>query len=221
MKLRSNYLNEDIESYEVSDGSGTNNIVAHSVLEDVINNHPLCRANNVKYTYTVICREVGHYAFLCHMSDVSGRCVETVGEAMDATLKTQIGKEYPVLMAAKRAFDDAAIKFLQLPKAYSDQQISTPAKQNTTAPAKATQENAKQESAKEAKDEPVAPVSLDDPRFAQPLTFGRNLGKSLNDLWPENRADIEWMATKMNPAREETKLLQIAAIDFLKLKEAV
>lgn len=101
-------------------------IIPHAILEDVLYNSEIAISKNVIIHYTPITtNEARHYACLCAISDNFGRRTESVGEALDATLDTDIARNYPVLMAYKRAFDDAAIKYLGLEgKVYSDQQIA-------------------------------------------------------------------------------------------------
>lgn len=83
-------------------------------------------------------------------------------EAEDGTLDTEIAQNYPVLMAHKRSFDDAAIKYLGLEgKVYSDQQIAA--------------------SLEDAADEP-APSQNEPTRSGTGRTFGTtNAQKLVND----------------------------------------
>jgi len=126
--MKSEYLNRDVEipMRQFQDGAETIDLIPHDFLEDIIFNDPICNANMVQCHYTpIVVTEPGHYAFLCAINDKNGRRVESVGESSLPHMKTEIAKEYPVLMAVKRAFDDAAIKFLKFPgKCYSDQQIN-------------------------------------------------------------------------------------------------
>lgn len=100
-------------------------IVPHSVLEDLILNSEKAKSLACSVHYSQLqTNEARHYAFLCTISDNTGRRIESIGESLDATLETAIAQNYPVLMAHKRAFDDAAIKYLGLEgKVYSDQQV--------------------------------------------------------------------------------------------------
>lgn len=126
-KIKSSYLNKEVELEEsvIYENGAEIRILTHASLERVIYNDENCRDTNVQVHFTSVCSEPNHYAFICRMSDTSGRAVECMGESIPATLTTQIAKNYPVLMAYKRAFDDAAIKFLGLPGTYySDLQIA-------------------------------------------------------------------------------------------------
>lgn len=109
-------------------------IIPHDTLDDILHNSELAIENNVCiHAVQLATNEPRHYAFLCTISDKNGRRAESVGEACDPTLTTEIAQNYPVLMAYKRAFDDAAIKYLGLEgKVYSDQQISSSDSASTT-----------------------------------------------------------------------------------------
>lgn len=126
--MYSNYLKTEIPTTitsMVGDGNRELNIVPHYDLEDFILNNDLCKELGVQVHYTHIPTvEPNHTVFLCHISDLNGRRIEAIGESTPATLTNDIAKAYPALMAYKRAFDDAAIKYLGLDgKVYSDQQI--------------------------------------------------------------------------------------------------
>ena len=126
MIFKSSYLGIDIEVPDVKTDSGGEevSIIPHDVLEDVILNSEAAIAKNINIHYVCVINEPGHYAFLCSIGDADGRRIEKLGESTGNTLTTDIAKNYPGLMAFKRAFDDAAIKYLGLPgKVYSDQQI--------------------------------------------------------------------------------------------------
>lgn len=109
-------------------------IIPHDTLDDILHNSELAIENNVCiHAIQLTTNEPQHYAFLCTISDKNGRRAESVGEACNPTLTTEIAQNYPVLMAYKRAFDDAAIKYLGLEgKVYSDQQISSSDSASTT-----------------------------------------------------------------------------------------
>lgn len=127
MEIYSRYLDKQIEIPDVKTVSGGEEvtIISHDALEDIVYNHEASITNNIQAHVVCVISEPGHYAFLCSISDKFGRRVEYIGESTENTLETQIAKDYPALMAYKRAFDAATIKFLGLPsKVYSDQQIS-------------------------------------------------------------------------------------------------
>ena len=103
------------------------NIIPHEVLEDFLLNSDKAKEFGVAVHYTTVpTNEPRHYVFICAISDKYGRRAENIGEALDDTLESPISKNYPALMAFKRAFDAAAINYLGLDgKIYSDQQINS------------------------------------------------------------------------------------------------
>lgn len=219
MNFRSEYLNQEVECSEFIDGNETVTIIPHETLERCVYNSPKCLENGVTVGYTPICVEPLHYAVLCRISDKNGRNVECVGESIETTLKTEIARQYPVLMAVKRAFDDAAIKFLQFPnKAYSDQQIAVSGLKEVgvsapaAAPAKPAEVPAEAQPPVQT-EEVIGPAAFD-----KPLTFGQNRGKTLNELWPDNVESIKWIANTLRPTREETIYWQKVAKKFLEAK---
>lgn len=126
MKVYSNYLKKEIElpSFDVFEGDRATPVVQYNALKHFIYGEEQCVQNGVQAHYNPVVVEPGHYAFICTISDDSGRRVEGFGESLPATLDTKIAQDYPSLMAAKRAFSDAALLFLGIPDAYSDAQIS-------------------------------------------------------------------------------------------------
>lgn len=125
MLIKSTYLKKEIEidSVDFVDGQEDVKIIPHATLEDIVYNDPICVENVVQPHFLCVVSEPHHYAFLCTLTDRNGRRVEGIGESLPETLTTDIARKYPVLMAQKRAFDDAALKFLGITDAYSDAQI--------------------------------------------------------------------------------------------------
>lgn len=126
--MYSSYFAQEIDFAEqtmISNGEEVR-IIPHSELERLIISSAMATDKHIKVHYTQITtNEPRHYVFLCAISDDSGRRVEAIGESLDDTLETQIARNYPTLMAFKRAFDSAAILYLGLEgKVYSDQQCS-------------------------------------------------------------------------------------------------
>lgn len=124
----STYLQKEIEvpAQTVLSAGEVVQIIPHDFLENFLNNDEVAREFNINCHYTHIpVMEPRHYVFLCAISDKHGRRVECIGESLDETLTTEIARNYPALMAYKRAFDAAAIKYLGLEgKVYSDQQCA-------------------------------------------------------------------------------------------------
>lgn len=128
MSMYSKYFGKEIELSAIESVSNGEVVlvVPHDDLVDVIINSQDAIDNNIQAHTAPIVVEPGHYAFLCTISDKNGRRVEEIGESTIDTLETVIARGYPALMAFKRSFDAAAIRFLGLPgKLYSDQQISS------------------------------------------------------------------------------------------------
>lgn len=126
MKIMFKYLGReiDVNLTEFQDVGEAVTIIPHDVLHDLIYNSEEAAKNNIQVHSAVAVSEPGHYAFYCIINDKNGRRIEGFGESTPGTLTTEIGRNYPALMANKRAFDDAAIKFLGCEgKVYSDQQI--------------------------------------------------------------------------------------------------
>lgn len=122
--IKSNYLNEEFEvsCWEMTKGGRTTTIVEHAAFEDIVFNR-LQKLDGFKYSIEPI---VGfmHPVVKCTMCDNSGREIITIGEADPDTLVNNISRQNPVIMAANRAFDRAAIRFLNLEgKVYSSEEI--------------------------------------------------------------------------------------------------
>ena len=167
MKITSKYLDREIEipPTQFADGDETVTIIPHDVLEDLIYNSEEAAVNNIQVHYSIVVAEPRHYAFVCSINDKHGRRIESIGESLEDTLSTVISRNYPVLMAAKRAFDDAAIKFLGCPgKVYSDQQIEVenPGEENSAAPKKKAEEPAGRKSQRRTAAPKEAPAQTAD-----------------------------------------------------------
>lgn len=125
--IRSNYIGREFPfnliTYQRSDGPVS--ILKHDDLFDIIQNQ-ISGENRVTYHFEFPLVSAAHCFAICTMTDGTGRTVQECGESMPETLTTFIAKNIPATMAAIRAFDRAAIKFLDLDckgKAYSDQEI--------------------------------------------------------------------------------------------------
>lgn len=95
-------------------------VIFHDSLQEVIHNEA-----KVKYDFNFIVANTDHTVVVCTMVDGSGRLIREVGEAIPATLDSEIARNYPSLIASQRAFDRAAIRYLDLPgKVFSNMEIS-------------------------------------------------------------------------------------------------
>lgn len=101
----------DLEEIEVEQGRVITNIT-HESLERIIFNE-IPEEYGVKVSIPEpINLNVPHPVILRTISDNKGRCIRKLGEASPNTLTTQVAKDYPVTMADTRAFDRAAIAYL-------------------------------------------------------------------------------------------------------------
>ena len=125
-KLRSGYLNRDIiVDFQNTEVNGLPTIlITHDSLEDVIFNQIPNECN-----FMVNCQKIvehvssGHAVVQCILSDDTGRTIPCIGESVSKTLYTEIARGIPVTMAEIRAFDRAAIRYLDLPgKVYSNEE---------------------------------------------------------------------------------------------------
>lgn len=106
MELFSEYLEKNITFPDSTDSE----VQPHQVLMEII--HYKLKAN-VHYTMLTDKQNIG---MMCTISDSQGRRVEGLGDAGRKNLTTEISQSYPLKMAAKRAFDNAAVLFLLLPQ---------------------------------------------------------------------------------------------------------
>jgi hypothetical protein len=108
-------------TFEKEENGRVVKIILHDSLEDVIHN----QATGVHYSYEIVSSDPIHSVVICTMSDDNGRCVVGIGESIPATLDTPIAQNYPTLIATQRAFDRAAIRYLNLPgKVFSNTEMS-------------------------------------------------------------------------------------------------
>lgn len=114
-KAHSNYLNADFEVnfFEAMEDGKTIMILAHETLEDILYNK-IDPALKVNCQYKPLFISLPHCVFLCTISDVTGRNVQAIGETTGPTLETETAQNYPALMASKRAFDRATMRYLAL-----------------------------------------------------------------------------------------------------------
>lgn len=104
MQLYSEYMNKNIDFPE--NGS----LSPHEVLENVI-----CFQTKAQYDFVKFICDNEKVSVKCMIWDESGRRVVGFGEAGKSNLNNEISQKYPIKMAIKRAFDDAAVHFLLLP----------------------------------------------------------------------------------------------------------
>lgn len=123
-KLLSKYLNKEIDVVynETEIGGVPTTIITHDSLEDVILNQ-IPEDVGVRYDKTLEHMDPEHCVVKCTFADKKGRRVQCFGESLPSTLYTDIAKTIPCIMAEIRAFDRAAIRYLNLPgKVYSNEE---------------------------------------------------------------------------------------------------
>ncbi len=102
----------DLEEIDVGGGRVITNIT-HECLERIIFNEiPEEYGVKVSVPEPLVNTNVSHPVILRTISDNKGRCIRKLGEASPDTLTTKIAKDYPVTMADTRAFDRAALAYL-------------------------------------------------------------------------------------------------------------
>lgn len=124
--IQSRYLKRDFSftpaTMQRNDGPVT--IIPHNVLWDIIHNQITDKEIICSYNPVAVTKE--HCFIGCTMQDTAGRSVTEFGESTTETLTSNISKGIPATMAQIRAFDRAAIRYLDFDcdgKVYSDQEI--------------------------------------------------------------------------------------------------
>ena len=124
MQLQSKSLNQvfDFVTFEREERGRVIQIIMHDSLEDVIHN----QTKDVHYEFDVISTDRAHSVVKCTMFNKDGtRNIVAIGESLPETLDNAIAQNYPTLIASQRAFDRAAIRFLDLPgKVLSNTEMS-------------------------------------------------------------------------------------------------
>lgn len=112
MKLYSKYLKEEFEvNVTETDSEGkVISVISHDSLRNILID--LSARKGVSYGYTPLEVSQFHNVFLCTVEDQNGRKITEIGESTKYTLVGNIGKGYPSLVAAQRAFDRAVIAYL-------------------------------------------------------------------------------------------------------------
>ncbi len=118
-KIYSDYLREEFDAVliERQDGDRVLQIVSHDSLEIIAHNH-IPPELGFTYDYNIVKASPEHSVVTCTAADNTGRRIVIVGESLPATLEGDIQMSYPTLMAAKRAFDRAIIRYLALSEKY-------------------------------------------------------------------------------------------------------
>ena len=231
--IKSNYLNEEFEAscWEMSQGGRTITIVEHAAFEDIVFNR-LAKLDGFKHSIEPI---VGfsHPVVKCIMRDNTGREITAIGEAHPDTLVNSISKQNPVIMAGNRAFDRAAIRFLNLDgKVYSSEEIPDSDNSNESSSMSSKSETTTDDDITiieeiEAPDDannanPNTKAETDDyDSGATVINFGKYRGKNktVAEIWSSDPSWADY-STKMNlDSCGETTKKQIRALKDYKLKK--
>lgn len=125
--IKSRYLNRDFifEPIIMERSNGLVTIISHNTLYDIIQNQ-IQDEVKVDCEYEPILVTKAHCFVKCTMKDDRGRKITDFGESTYDSLTTKIAKGIPATMAAIRAYDRVAIRYLNFDcagKVYSDQEI--------------------------------------------------------------------------------------------------
>lgn len=133
--IKSNYLDMEFEvsCWEMGEDGRKLTIIEHAAFEDIIFNQ-LAEEVDIEYTLEPIIGIANYPVMKCTMKDGTGRCIIAIGEAHPNSLINDISRQNPVIMAGNRAFDRAAIRYLNLEgKVYSSEEIPSDEEKEPTA----------------------------------------------------------------------------------------
>ena len=114
IKIMSNYLERELDVMvnEITENGEKIRAITHDSLERIINDQ-LDDVPTVEYQEVLVSKE--HTVIKCIIEDSCGRKITAIGESTLESLETPIARMYPSLIAYTRAFDRAAIRYLQFP----------------------------------------------------------------------------------------------------------
>lgn len=182
MKIKSAYLNSDLEvtSFEAKTSEGRDaTIITHRSLEEAVLNQ-VPAEYGIRYDESIehFSHNPLHIVVKCTMCDAKGRRVIAYGESNENTLLSDIARNNPALITEKRAFDRAAIRYLNIAgNVFSDQEgvteppVTASPKQTATSNAPAPVKKEEKAAPPKEKAE-VAPEStaITPPAPGQPFT---------------------------------------------------
>ena len=218
-KIKSNYLGMefDVPMYDIMLNGQDTSLVPHDALEDIILNQ-IPAEYGVKYDKVVEKAERDHAVVKCTITDAKGRRVQCLGESVAETLYSDIARGIPVTMAEIRAFDRAAIRYLDLPgKVYSKDELGpcetkpAPQAEAQAQPAPVTVEEVKPNLEEELPLEQAAPAN--DASLDIVISIGKykNNPQKLSDITSDT-GWIKFNVTSFKPQNEEEQ----AQLDALK-----
>lgn len=238
--IKSKYLEEEFEvsCWEMQQDGRTVTIIEHAAFEDIIfNKLSQAKTNSVEgfnYELEPIIGIANHPVFKCTMTDSSSlRKVIAIGESDPSTLVNKISKQNPVIMAGNRAFDRAAIRYLDLEgKVYSSEEIPEEYANSSSSVSNESPANmdehplfAEDSFSPDKQDEYNAPVQVEsepeDPG-AVVINFGKYRGKNMtvSAICQEDANWAEFTATmNVDKAGETTKKQVQALKTYLETKQ--
>lgn len=204
--IKSNYLDREFEvsCWEMGEDGRKLTIIEHAAFEDIIFN--MLAEEPIDFKYSLEPIGVTNYPVMkCVMQDNSGRYIIAIGEAHPNSLVNEISRNNPVIMAGNRAFDRAAIRYLNLDgKVYSSEEIPSDEEKEPTP-----------EAAKMS--DVVVEEKADSDIGTTIINFGnkyRGQNKTVAWIW-EN--DESWAAYAANMNPEKAGKATLAQIEALKV----
>lgn len=218
--IHSKYLDKDfdVSCWEMSQGGRELLIVEHAAFEDIIFN----QAEGVNYEFTPLDGVAAHPVIQCTMTDKSGRKIIALGEAHPESLVNKISRQNPVIMAGNRAFDRAAIRYLNLDgKVYSSEEIPDDGKENEDVNNGAFDEVLFDVASEEAVEDVSEAAAFDYGSVV--VNFGKYRGKNMTvaEICEQDEGWRDHVRFKMNTDTcGEVTLKQVNAIkEYMKGKE--
>ena len=194
-KIHSRYLEREFTftpaTMQRNDGPVT--IIPHNELWDIIHNQ--IKDKSVTYDYNPVAVTKEHCFIGCTIQDTSGRIVTEFGESTADTLVSKIAKGIPATMAQIRAFDRAAIRYLDFAcdgKVYSDNEI--PSSEYAAAPSQKEKKAKTDEQKPPVIDPTLKPKAVDEPAVVEETSPASNpeqetVAEEVPDLPPEPPRD--------------------------------
>lgn len=203
--IHSKRLDKDFDAlcWEMPKKGRVETVVAHEAFEDIIFNTEM--PPGFCYEVAPIIGIASYPVMQCTMTDDTGRKIFAIGEAHPNTLINSISRNNPVIMAFNRAFDRAAIRYLDFEgKFYSSAEIPDD-KDVGTSDEFDENDIIGSDNEEYIVDEELAPEPKTEPEESKPSpeSFGtivinmgkyKNLGKTAAQVWSEDESWAKYMA---------------------------
>jgi len=217
--IHSPYLDMDFEmlTYQTDDGK---TIISHNSLEDIINNE-LPMEYETRHDTKLLYVSDAHNVAQCIFVDKMNRRIQGIGETTFATLKTEVARDNPALMATQRAFDRAAIRYLRLPgKVYSslegvDEEAPRNIQEDTSAPqAPKSEEQASSIQSPKSRLEELGNITFG---------MGAYIDKpcTLAELYKNDYQSFVWLLEKYKGTSRSGKKVKEQAMEYKTLMESL